>query len=208
MAKKIIPRIIHTCWFGDAPKPPKILMCLESWKKHLSNYEIMEWNENNFDLSQFPFAQEAFKRKRYAFVTDVVRLWALKTYGGVYMDGDVLVLKSFDRFLSHRAFTGHETSELTVTATMGAEKNHPWINRLLSYYDNRSYSETTNTQIITNMNKPLIERKSHGFTYLRDGVVIYPVHTFANFDHKKLVPIPHPEAYAHHLYAGSWLGRS
>lgn len=206
MAKKI-PRIIHTCWFGDNPKPLKILACLESWKKHVSNYEIIEWNEHNFDLSKYPFAQEAFKRKRYAFVTDVVRLWAIYTYGGIYMDGDVLVLRPLDRFLNDRAFSGHETETLTITATMGSEKGHPWPKKLLDYYMDRPYDETTNTQIISALNKPLIERESYGHTYLKDGVVIYPVHTFSNFDHQNLVPIPHKDAYAQHLYAGSWLGR-
>jgi mannosyltransferase OCH1-like enzyme len=127
MAKKIIPRILHTAWFGGAEKPDKIKMCMESWKRHLPNWEFIEWNENNFDLSPFPFAQEALRRKRYAFVADIVRLKCLLDNGGVYVDADVEILKSLDRFLVHRAFTCHETSNLTLSATMGAEKNHPWL---------------------------------------------------------------------------------
>jgi len=208
MAKKLISKIIHTCWFGSNQKPPKILACLESWKKHLPEYEIREWNEHNFDLSQNPFALEAFNRKRYAFVTDYCRLKLLYDFGGLYFDSDIEIVKPLDKFLWNRAFSGHETDSLTITAVMGAEKNHPWVKMLLDYYSiDRPYSERTNTQIITELNKPWIERQSYGHTYLKEGVVIFPVSTFASFDHINLKKIPSDDAYAYHLYAGSWTSR-
>ncbi len=208
MAKKIIPRILHTAWFGRNEKPDKIKFCMESWKKYLPHWSIIEWNEDNFDLSLFPFAQEAYKRKRWAFVSDIVRLKCLFDHGGVYVDSDVEILKSLERFLIHRAFTGHETSQLTLAATMGAEQGHPWIKYLLNYYDNRPYDETPNTQIVSRLNKPFIESENkYGFTFLKNDVWIYPVEYFASFDHKNLKIIPHENAYTYHHFCGSWLGR-
>jgi mannosyltransferase OCH1-like enzyme len=208
MAKKIIPRRIFYCWFGDMPKPPQILECLGSWKKYMPTWEIVEINENNFPLSEYSFAQEAYNRKRYAFVTDVARLWCLEKYGGVYMDSDVLVTKPLDRFLEHSAFTGHETNNLTVTAVMGSVANHSWVNLLLSYYNGKEYSEHTNTNIISQINKTLLERENeYGYKYLKDGVVIYPVSHFCSFDHQKLEIVPHTDAYAYHLFLGSWTTR-
>lgn len=208
MAKNLIPRKLHYVWMGRGEKPDKIKYCMESWHKHLKGWEIIEWNEDNFPLNKYPFALKAYRRKRWAFVSDVARLYALYTEGGVFVDADVEIVKSLDRFLAHRAFTGHETQQLTLAAVMGAEKRHPWIEYLLKYYDNRPYDETPNTQIVSRLNKPLIERQDkYGYTYLRDGVVIYPVEYFASFDHKRLKVIHHPNAYAYHHFAGSWTGR-
>lgn len=209
MAKKIIPRTIHYCWFGNKEKPPIIIDCINSWKKHMPTWEIIEWNEHNFDLSQNSFAQEAFDKKRYAFVTDYCRLKLLYDHGGLYMDSDMLVVKPLDRFLESHAFTGHETSSLTVTAIMGSVKGHNWIKLLLDYYTNRAYNEQTNTNIITQLSRPLIVRENeYGFRFLEDDVVIYPIHTFCSYNHQKLEIIPHEDAYAYHLFAGSWTSRA
>lgn len=208
MAKKI-PKIVHYCWFGGAEKPPIIQRCLDSWKKYLSNFEIIEWNENNFDLTQNAFALEAYKRKRYAFVTDFVRLKVLHDYGGIYMDSDVEVVKPLNRFLVHSAFTGHETDDLMVTATMGAQPKHPWVKMLLDFYSlERPYKEVTNTQIITLLSRPWIEREAYGFRYLKHDVVIYPKDYFAPFDHVNLRVMPTENTYTMHHFAGTWTGRN
>ena len=85
----MIPKIIHYCWFGRGQMPELGVKCIESWKKFLPDYQLMLWNEDSFDVNQLRFTREAYAQKRYAFVTDYVRLWALNTYGGVYMDTDV-----------------------------------------------------------------------------------------------------------------------
>lgn len=207
MAKKI-PKTIHYVWVGGNEKPEIIKHCISSWKKYMPEFEIKEWNEHNFDLTKYQFALEAYNRKRYAFVTDVVRLAVLKEYGGIYMDSDVEVIRSLKKFLIHSAFTGHETDDLLVTATMGAIPNHPWISMLLDYYTDRPYSEITNTQIITALSRPLIERESYGHTYLKDGVVIFPRETFCPFDHQRLSANPTENTYAIHHFAGSWTNRA
>lgn len=89
-----IPKIIHYCWFGRNPLPSLAIDSIASWKKHLPEYQIMEWNEDNFPFHEFPFAQEALDARKFAFVSDVCRLYALKKMGGVYMDTDVEVIKS------------------------------------------------------------------------------------------------------------------
>ena len=98
----MIPKVIHYCWFGRGELPPLAKKCLDSWKKYCPDYEIKEWNEDNFDLDSYPYVREAYDKRKFAFVTDVVRLYALYHEGGIYMDTDVEVLKPLDRFLSHR----------------------------------------------------------------------------------------------------------
>lgn len=97
----MIPKIIHYCWFGGAEKPTLIKHCIKSWQKRLPNYVIKEWNESNFDVNMAPFCQEAYAAKKYAFVADFCRVYALATEGGIYMDTDIIVLNSFDKFLDY-----------------------------------------------------------------------------------------------------------
>lgn len=204
----IIPKIIHYCWFGGRPKPPIVQKCIDSWRKYLPDYQIREWNETNFNVSSNKFARDAFISKKYAFVTDYVRLSVLLNQGGIYMDSDVEVLKNLDCFLHHKAFTGHETNDLMVTAIMGAVPNHPWIKLLLRTYSDRQFSTVPNTNIITDISKPLVVKEENGFRYLRSDVVIYPVETFCPFDHKNLRPTPTENSYTIHHFAGTWLNRT
>ena len=96
----MIPKKIHYCWFGRNPKPKLAQKCMQSWHKYCNDYEIVEWNEDSFDLEAAPlYVKQAYEAKKWAFVTDYVRLYALYYHGGIYMDTDVEVLKSFDPFL-------------------------------------------------------------------------------------------------------------
>lgn len=104
----MIPKVIHYCWFGGAEFSPFIKRCIATWRQKLPDYELKEWNERNFDIDSIPFAQEAYRAKQWAFVADYVRLYALYTEGGIYMDTDVKVLRSFDEFLEYDFFSSHE----------------------------------------------------------------------------------------------------
>ena len=96
----MIPKIIHYCWFGSKQLPPLAKRCIRSWKKYLPGYEIKLWNESNFDVNIIPYVKEAYKAKRYAFVSDYVRYWALFNYGGVYFDTDVELIKPVNQVLT------------------------------------------------------------------------------------------------------------
>ena len=104
----MIPKVIHYCWFGKKPLPPLAVNCIDSWKKFCPDYEIIEWNEKNFDINSNTYVREAYENKKWAFVSDYVQLYALYNYGGIYMDTDVQVLKPLDAFLNDQAFSGFE----------------------------------------------------------------------------------------------------
>lgn len=134
-----IPKILHFVWVGKNPKPALVLRCIDSWKKYCPDYKIIEWNEENFDIESHQYVKEAYGLKKWAFVSDYIRLYALKEYGGVYVDSDLEIYKPIDIFLEHSAFTGFESPMFPITAIMGAAKNHPWINDLLKWYDTKHF---------------------------------------------------------------------
>ena len=123
----MIPKIIHYCWFGGNPLPPLALKCIESWKKYCPDYEIKIWDESNFDININKYATEAYEAKKWAFVSDVARLWVLYNYGGIYMDTDLEVIKPLDEFLYHKAFSGFEDEVNIPTGIIASEKNNNWI---------------------------------------------------------------------------------
>ena len=106
----MIPKIIHYCWFGSNPLSETAQECIASWRKYCPDYEIKEWNENNFDLNCCNFVKEAYEAKKWAFVRDVARLKIIYEEGEIYLDTDVQVVKSFDDLLNNQCFLGEETS--------------------------------------------------------------------------------------------------
>ncbi len=108
----MIPKLIHYCWFGRGEMPELARNCIASWRKLLPDYELMLWNEDNFDVDSLKFTRQAYAKRKFAFVTDYVRLYALKHYGGLYMDTDVEVVRSLDPLLDLPAFTGFECDDL------------------------------------------------------------------------------------------------
>lgn len=105
---KRIPKVIHYFWFGKKEKPPIYHKCIESWKKYCPDYEIKEWTEDNFDININPYVSEAYKKEKYAFVSDYARFYILYNYGGIYLDIDVEILKNIDEFLQEKVFMGFE----------------------------------------------------------------------------------------------------
>ncbi len=204
-----IPRIIHTSWFGGAEMPDLAKACMDTWREQLPGYRIQVWDESNMDpLAHGPaFVRDAYRARKWAFVTDWMRLRALYWEGGIYLDTDVQVLRRLDRFLTHRAFTGHEADRWMLSATMGAEPLHPWVKMLLDHYGTAAFSETPNTQVVTRLSEGWVERKRDGYAYLRGGVVVYPTDFFTPFDHQALKPTPTDRTHTIHHFAGSWLGR-
>ena len=152
-----IPKLIHYIWLGPKPLDSLSKKCIKTWEKILPDYKIMCWNdENSLDIiKNNKYAYQAYKAKKYAFVSDYLRLYALYHYGGIYMDTDVKVVKNIDSFLKYSAFTSFENDSMIPTALMGSEKHGEWIKYLLEYYDtnefildNGNYNFTTNLSLI------------------------------------------------------------
>ena len=211
----MIPKIIHYCWFGRGEKPELAVKCIESWKKYLPEYEMKEWNEDNFDISQNQYVREAYENRKFAFVTDYVRLYAIYTEGGIYMDTDVEVVGSFDKFLHHHAFSGFETDGNVPTGMMAAEKGSVWAKELLDQYQDRvfvqsdgSFDMTTNTTVITNymLRKGLILNNQYqDFPGL---CTMYPADFFCPKDHRTGKIRCTKNTVCIHHFAGSWLNHS
>ncbi len=135
----MIPKIIHYCWLSGDPYPNLIQKCIDSWKVHLPDYEFMLWDLNRFDIESNPWVKEAFEQKKYAFAADYIRLYAVHTYGGIYLDTDVEVLKSFDSLLHLPYFIGSEGDGNIEAGVFGAEANCDWIADCLTYYKDRHF---------------------------------------------------------------------
>lgn len=131
----MIPKKIHYCWFGNNEKSKKVKKCISSWEKYCTDYEIIEWNEKNFDLSQHPYLQWCHNNKKWAFLSDFARLLIVKQNGGIYFDTDVELLKSPDELLNYSAFYGFENDKNIATGLgFGAEANHITINAMVNIY--------------------------------------------------------------------------
>lgn len=135
----MIPKIIHYCWLSGEPYPPEIQRCLDTWKKHLPDYEIWLWDTKRFGINSTLWTKQAFETKKYAFAADYIRLYALYNYGGIYLDADVLVYKSFDNLLSLPYFIGHDQIRGFEAAVIGAEKGCKWIKDVLETYKNKTF---------------------------------------------------------------------
>ena len=136
----MIPKIIHMCWFGGDPFPKKIRYCIDSWKKCLPDYEIMLWDTERFDVDSLAWTREANEAAKYAFMADYVRFYAIYNYGGIYLDCDVEVIKSFDDLLDLPYFVGTEAYASSIElSAFGAEKGLPWVKDAMDYYVDRHF---------------------------------------------------------------------
>lgn len=140
----MIPRIIHYCWFGRGPMPELAIKCIESWHKYMPDYKYKLWNEDNFDINCNAYVKEAYEARKYAFVTDYVRLYALYTEGGIYMDTDVEVLKPYDDLLTWNGFIGFEGTKYSPvgTGTIACSPNGEWAYEQLRAYDEIHFKNT------------------------------------------------------------------
>lgn len=206
-----IPKIIHYCWFGGKPKPELAQKCINSWKKYCPDYEIVEWNERNFDISTAPtYVRQAHAVGRWAFVTDFVRLQALTEMGGIYMDTDVEVVKPLDPYLHHRAFAGFESAKGIQTGLLACESGFPLFREFMKFYDTASFlrpdgthDTTTNVQILTDLCLARGFQLNNKFQEL-DGLAVYPKEVFCpvDFDTKKLKKTR--KTCTIHWFSGSW----
>lgn len=206
-----IPKIIHYCWFGGKPKPALAEKCIASWKKFCPDYEIMEWNEGNFDLSTAPlYVHQAYQAGRWAFVTDYVRLVALVKFGGVYMDTDVEVVKPLDPYLHHEAFVGFESSKGIQTGLLACSPEFELFRAFLAHYDTARFiredgtqDTTTNVEVLTRLCTQRGLQMNDRYQVI-DGLAVYPREYFCpvDFDTEKLKRTR--KTVTIHWFSASW----
>ncbi|MCD2502365.1 mannosyltransferase [Clostridium sp. NSJ-145] len=195
----VIPKKIHYCWFGGQPKPKKIVDCLESWSI-LNDYEIIEWNEENFDINCNDYVKQAYDNKKYAFVSDYARLKVLYDHGGIYFDTDVEVKKDLEPFLENNLFLGFMYDSLLGTAVIGACKNNTIIKELLDKYNTIKLEYIPNNNMFTEYflkNYPSFKLNNE-YQKVEEGVSIYPKEYFERPTYKKSIH------FCEHHYTATW----
>lgn len=200
----MIPKIIHYCWFGGNPKPKHVLEYIEFWRKHNPSYTIKEWNEQNFDIKVNSYTYEAYLLGKYAFVSDVARLFALKEEGGIYLDTDVRVLKSFDELLNHKSFLGLESSTLVSTACIGAEKGCDWITDFLNIYNKIHFVDFKGIIDVTPNTMRLTRYLKNQSLFDSSQIKLYSIDVLSAKLFPSMEYVTSEKTICIHEFAGSW----
>lgn len=217
----MIPKKIHYCWFGGQPLNKLGKKCLKSWKKYFPDYEIIEWNENNFDVKSCQYVKEAYDAKKWAFVSDYARYKILYEEGGLYFDTDVEVIKSFDNILKNGGFMGSEnpnvtTSTIQVNPGLGCaiEKGNEFYKEVLQDYEKSSFlNEDGSLNLYTIVNRTTDHLKNHGLQNSMDvqkicGFTVYPAEYFCPINMETGKMEKTKNTYSIHRYAASWESKS
>ena len=221
----MIPKIIHYCWFGQAPLPLLAEQCIASWKKHMPSWQFIRWDESNFDIAAAPlYVRQAYEARKFAFVSDYARLWALEQYGGLYMDVDFEVYRPFDELMDkYPAFAGYEGSKRqpVMQGVLASEPHGAWVRDMLGTYNDRTFIKEDGSLDMTPNTGYFTDRlESQGF--VADGVEkdftipslsgesanipslhIFPVHYFCPVLTTG-EDVRTPETYCEHKGESSW----
>lgn len=205
-----IPKIIHYCWLSGDPYPNDIQECIDSWHEHLPDYDFMLWDMNNFDVSSVPYVKQAVDARKWAFASDYIRLWAIYNYGGIYLDSDIKVLKSFDGLLSEKAFTAFESGGRIAAWIFGGEKGAPIFKELLDYYKDRNFlREDGSLEQIPNTIPTTKILVNHGLKACNkvqrlDDITVFTEDYFSPFNPWTKKTVITDNSYAMHLFKGAW----
>jgi mannosyltransferase OCH1-like enzyme len=211
--KENIPKIIHYCWFGRGPKPKDTVRYIDGWKTLMPGYQVIEWNEDNFDIHVCPYVEQAYESKKFAFVSDYARGHALYEMGGIYLDTDVEVLKAFDDLLGHHSVWGFEAGNYIATSTIGTIPRHEMIKAYLDQYHTRTFmgsdgtlDQTTNVQVVTQLwEEQGLTRSNKRQTVSEDNLFL-PQRFFSPYDYTVGNMEHSSETYAIHHYGKTWMG--
>ena len=214
----MIPKIIHLCWMSGDPFPSDIQKCIDSWKRILPDYEIWLWDTKRFDLSTSVWVTEAYDKKKYAFCADYIRMYALFNYGGVYLDSDVEVLRSFNDLLTLPYFIGYESKQYFEAAVIGAEKGNPFIGDVLAYYKDRHFVKENGSLDIQIMPEVMMNVTNSKWKrvlineisdFINDPTIInvFPYDWFSPIDStgKRYVLRVSKNTYCIHHFASAWV---
>jgi len=191
----VIPKVIHYCWFGRNPLPASAQKCIASWRKFLPDYEIREWNEDNFDVNIIPYTAQAYQARKWAFVSDYARMWILYHHGGLYFDTDVEVIAPMDDIIRRGPFMGIEVPgapgqlpKVNPGLGLGVEPGHPIYRALLDHYANQQFLDADGNilggTVVTHNTQVLAEHGLQPTNDLQqvDGIWIYPIDYFNPLD--------------------------
>ncbi len=205
-----IPKIIHFCWLSNDSFPDDIQKCIDSWKRVMPDYQIKHWNLTNFDTNYLPYSAEAWEKRKYAFVSDIVRLYALYTEGGIYLDSDIEVFKRFDDLLDNKAFTGFESGNRIGPWLIASEKGNPLIKELLDYYIGRHFCDENDNIDMTPNTVPVTRilsgygLKPKNVIQRLENITVYPEEFFCPKNPWTNQVTVTENTYAMHLFAGAW----
>ena len=209
----MIPKKIHYCWFGGNAKSKLAKKCIDSWKKYCPDYEIIEWNESNFDVTQNNYLKFCYENKKWAFLSDMARLMIVYSEGGIYFDTDVEMIKNIDFMLGYKAFFGFENRKYINTGLgFGAEVHHPVIKDMLKPYEelqmdkNPSYPLVTCPQLNTEALKKWGLQLTGEKQYLKD-MIILPADYMNPYDDPTGMLKKTENTLTIHWYSKSWLDR-
>jgi mannosyltransferase OCH1-like enzyme len=203
----MIPEKIHYCWFGPDQLSEQVVSCLKTWKEQLPEYELFLWNEENSPM-EIPFVQQAYKARKYAFVSDYVRFWALYNNGGIYMDTDMYVVRSFNDLLDNEVFFAWETDQKIVISCgiIGAVPQQSFIESILNSYDGLEFTVSSIPDLVI----PRIVSKCYAGYRVKEEITIFPYDYFYPFPYEekeavsKFMQYRTENTYAIHLWNVSW----
>ena len=208
----MIPKIIHYCWFGGQPKSAIIEKCISSWRKYCPEWQIIEWNESNFNVKQNQFCREAYDNKKWAFVSDYARFDVLNRFGGIYVDTDVEIIKPLDDLLHYAVFAGHETEKWVAPGLiLGAEAGHPILKRVLDAYEDASFLDAHGSEIHTTVGEYFTAAlkesgiNPNGRNQVVDNVAIFAKDYFCPLNDSTGVLKKTKNTYTIHWYEKTWI---
>lgn len=209
----MIPKIIHYCWFGKNPLPELAVKCIDSWKRFCPDYEIIRWDESNFDINCNSYLKEAYEAKKWAFVSDYARLRIIYENGGIYFDTDVELIKPIDNLLDEKCFFGSETDGWANTGLgFGAECENPIVLDLLSMYDNRHFEKVRGVYDLTPCpalnTEPLVKKGyvfSKSLVWRNKDFSVFPPEYFCPLDYETGVLTVTNNTYSIHLFSALWV---
>jgi len=204
----MIPKKLHFIWVGGGKKSAKMLHCIESWRKFCPDYEIIEWNENNFDVNRSPMIKKGLERRNWALAADAMRIFVLHEHGGIYLDTDMELLKPIDDFLRHDFFVGYESKFWANTAIIGSVKGHPMLGELCRLYEDELCLKVSNLMSVHMMSALLKNHynfKSNGKTFEHiEKIAIYARDWFypqSYLTHRIKMT---ENSHGIHYYSGTW----
>lgn len=208
-------KIIHYCWFGGKPLPKLARNCIKSWKKFLPDFEIKEWNESNFDVNCTSFSKKAYECKKWGFVADVARVYALEQYGGIYFDTDMMITKNIDFLLENNVFIGWENHVHVAVGVLGVrDKHNSFIEELMAFYRTTEFdlNDIYNITIPVIFSKILkqnygLTSKSKEIQVLKDDIHVYPRDYFYPMSYDNQSNEFTDNSCMIHYYDASWASR-